>query len=287
MPLRPMKAAKLDSLSELVFPCWGNPKFDGIRGRTVGGVLMSNSWKPIPNACAQDQLAALPDCLDGELVTGLDFHSTQSALMSHDGRPDVRYMVFDTFARSDLPYCDRIDMLRSMSLPDFCTIVEPRLLASVYDVEKYEDEVLADGHEGLIFRDPDAPYKFGRSSKRDQWMLKYKRFEDSEALVLGFEEGRTNLNPIVPNAYGMAKRPGGNGGKVFRGTLGNFLARDVHTGVEFSCGTGKGLTADLRKHIWDNRPMYLGRIFKYRFQRVGMQEKPRVPSWQGWRDDGE
>jgi DNA ligase-1 len=281
---KPMKAPKLKQLTDLRLPTWAQPKFDGIRGRVIGGQMLSNSWKLIRNGHLQDLVGGLPEGLDGELVTGLHFHDTQSGLMSGDGRPDVQYMVFDLFDRPDLPYRDRMARLQELSLPPWCTVVESYPVMSVDQILKLEEQILSQGHEGLMFRDPDSAYKFGRATMRDQALVKWKHFEDSEAMVLGFEEASTNINPIVPNAYGMAKRPGG-GPKLPKGTLGSFLARDIVSGVEFSCGTGKGLTQDLRQHIWDNQTLYLGKIFTYRFQPIGVREKPRVPSWQGWRDE--
>ena len=114
--------------------------------------------------------------------------------------------------------------------------------------------------------------------------MKLKRFKDSEAVVLGFEEQMLNTNRADKDAFGRTKRSSAKAGKVGKGTLGKFRVRDVHSGVEFEVGTGEGLTQKLRQKIWDDRDAYLGKTIKYKFQPHGVKEKPRLPIWLGFRD---
>jgi DNA ligase-1 len=74
-------------------------------------------------------------------------------------------------------------------------------------------------------------------------------------------------------------------GLVAAGTLGTFAVRDVHTGIEFEIGTGKGLTATLKQEIWNKRDEYLGKFIKYQHFPIGRKDKPRLPSFQGFRDE--
>ena len=53
---------------------------------------------------------------------------------------------------------------------------------------------LDDGYEGLMLRAPDGPYKFGRSTVKENTLLKVKNFLDDEAEVIGFKEQTTNTN---------------------------------------------------------------------------------------------
>ena len=45
---------------------------------------------------------------------------------------------------------------------------------------------------GAAWRTPDSPYKCGRSTENEGFLLKIKRFEDSEAVVLDCIEGMSN-----------------------------------------------------------------------------------------------
>jgi DNA ligase-1 len=148
----------------------------------------------------------------------------------------------------------------------------------------YEDEQLANGFEGVMIRDPNGPYKCGRSTEREGWLLKLKRFEDSEAEIIGFEELMHNNNVATIDELGHTKRSSAKAGKAPAGTLGKFKVRDVKSGVDFSCGTGVGLTQAKRQEIWDNRSKYMGKIIKYKSQTVGVKDAPRVPVYLGFRD---
>ena len=89
----------------------------------------------------------------------------------------------------------------------------------------YEEKCLAEGYEGVMIRTPDSPYKCGRSTEREGWLLKIKRFEDDEAVVLETYEGLSNLNPAERDAFGRTKRSSCKENKVGRGELGGFVVQ--------------------------------------------------------------
>ena len=76
-----------------------------------------------------------------------------------------------------------------------------------------------------MIRTPDSPYKCGRSTEREGWLLKIKRFEDAEAVVLDTYEGMSNQNDAQRDAFGRTKRSLAQAGKVGRGELGGFVVR--------------------------------------------------------------
>jgi ATP-dependent DNA ligase len=126
-----------------------------------------------------------------------------------------------------------------------------------------------------------APYSHGRQ----RWALrKYKPEDDGEAVIVGFEEGKSNQNEIELNVFGYTKRPGGKGGHVPNGTLGRMLVQCPKFGL-LHIGSGKGLTLALRQQIWDNQEQHLGRTITYVYQAQGMLDKPRFPRFKGFRDD--
>jgi DNA ligase-1 len=122
-------------------------------------------------------------------------------------------------------------------------------------------------------------------------LLKLKRFMDSEAVVVGFEEQMENTNEKTVDELGHSKRSKHQAGMVGKDTLGKFLVQEVGNtpwnGLEFAIGTGDGLTADLRQHIWDNREEYLGKIITHKYQPHGTKDLPRIPVWKGFRDPGD
>lgn len=274
----PMKAGKLD-LTRLRYPCLLQPKYDGIRCLRIGEHAYTRAFKLVPNAHIQALVSTLPIGLDGELMVG-EFNQCQSGVMKRGGQPDFTYHVFDNFAHPGR-YIDRYD---SIQLPETTWVAKAPYVwcENEESFYAYESLCLEAGFEGIMVRDPDGPYKCGRSTPREGWLLKFKRTQDAEAVVIGFVEARTNMNPIVPNAFGRARRPGGQALKFAKGTLGAFACR-TPAGVDFEVGTG--MDEALRAHVWANQANYLGRTLTYTYQAIGTLNRPRFPTFKGFRND--
>ena len=212
--MKPMLAARVEDMELLRFPLIATPKFDGIRAVTVGGRLLSRSLKPIPNKFICKVLKSLPDGLDGELVVGKNFQDCSSGVMSQGGEPDFTYVVFDLvpgWLRPTKPYAARIDDLRAqlrILLPQWVCIrgVTGLRLSSLQALRTYEEATLACGFEGVCLRSPDSPYKYGRSTFSEHYLLKLKRFKDGEARILGVEELLHNRNVAQTDELGHTKR---------------------------------------------------------------------------------
>ena len=58
-----------DYFKELKFPLLASPKYDGIRALPKNSVVMSRTFKPIPNTEIQENFSKFND-LDGELIVG-------------------------------------------------------------------------------------------------------------------------------------------------------------------------------------------------------------------------
>jgi DNA ligase-1 len=293
---KPMLAGKVEDVKLLRFPLIGSPKLDGIRAFMRGGKLLSRTGKPIKNNYIRTRLEAiLPDGADGELMAPGSFQDITSTVMTASGEPKFVYNMFDI--ASDKPYCSRVrdvecaclagDLTTALQSSNFVQVVPTEVIHSLEELAAFEEKVLAQGYEGVILRLPDGPYKQGRSTFKEHYLLKLKRFEDSEAEILGFVEKMHNGNSEQRNEVGYMDRSSSKAGLTPCGTLGAFTVRDVHTGVEFEIGTGKGLTAALRQEVWNNHEKYLGRIIRYQHFAIGAKDKPRIPSFQGFRDESD
>jgi DNA ligase-1 len=271
---------------KLRFPLVATPKFDGIRCLTFeGGAPTSRNLKPIQNDHIRETLTMLGvEGLDGELMVpgAKDFGTVSSAVMGSKGTPDFEYWVFDLWM-AEGTYVQRLQELAktAQGLPSFIKFVRPRICNTPEELLEFEVECLEDGFEGVITRAPESKYKFGRSTKNEQGMLKLKRFHNSEAVIVDCLEEQANLNPAKKNALGRTERSSAKAGKVGKGSLGKFVCRDLTTGVEFEIGTG--FTAAQRAEFWLNKPN--GHTVKYKFQPAGAKDegKPRFPVFLGFR----
>ena len=285
-----MLSATLENIGDAKFPLLASPKIDGIRCLMMDGKCVSRTFKPIPNNHVRSNMEALlaQYPLDGELmVKDAAFNGVQSGIMRKDGEPNFEYWVFDHVSDLSTPYYKRMEELGKLHLPKFCKKVLPVMVNNAEELTLLEENWLAQGFEGVMLRSVTSPYKNGRSSLNEHYLLKLKQFKDSEAVVIGFEELLHNENEAIEDELGHSVRSSHKANMVPANTLGKFLIVEVGDtpwkGKEFAIGTGLGLTAELRKEIWSNQDQYVGKIVKYRYQSHGVKELPRIPIWLGFR----
>ena len=279
---RPMLAGKVD-FSKLTYPVLCTPKLDGIRALKLGEKLVSRNFKSIPNKDVQRRFRELPEGCDGELIVpDRGFNVTSSEVMSKYGEFGGKYYVFD-FIPADLktPYVKRVLTLEQLGSPDRVILVLPVLIKNEAELCTFEEDMLGEGYEGIMIRSPEGPYKEGRSTAREGFLLKLKRFEDGEAIVVEFEQRMSNKNEQVRDAFGLAKRSSHQAGLQPMDMLGALVVKDIDTGTTFSLGSG--FDEDQRKMIWSAPEDYRGKIVKYKWQACGSVDKPRFPIFLGFR----
>lgn len=291
-PKKPMLAC--DAPAVLNFPLIVSPKLDGIRCTVWGQQPVTRALKPVPNKFVRETLAAarLPAVFDGELVVGAANHPdvyrrTTSGIMSHEGQPDFTFWVFDYVPQlADLESCEyRLKKLaeRTSALAleyPWLRVLPQAWVLNQAALDGYEQQMLAEGFEGIIARRPDAPYKHGRSTANEGYLLKVKRFVDTEVEVVGVEELMHNANEATVNELGHTQRSSAMAGLVPAGVLGALICRwGVHT---FKVGTG--FTAEHRAELWQKRDALIGSLAKIKYFEQGMKDLPRHPVWLGFRD---
>jgi DNA ligase-1 len=288
---KPMLAVDCGGIENVVFPVIASPKLDGVRAITTAEGLMSRTLKLIPNKRVQALLDGLPIGLDGELLAGDPcapdvYRKTVSMVMSDDA--DITGLMYHLFdVQEDGGFIARLIRLKrvfyALENRDAVAIVPQILAARADQLTVLEQNWVKQGYEGAILRSPEGPYKHGRSTAKEGYLLKLKRFVDSEAVVIGVTELMHNGNEAKTNALGRTERSTHKANKTSMGTLGALQVRDVKTGVEFEIGTG--FSAEDRKTIWSewhdapNAP-----LAKYKYFAGGSKDKPRFPVFLGWRD---
>lgn len=296
---QPMLAGKAD-LSKIQYPVLVSPKIDGIRAVVVRGedglpVVKSRSMKPIPNRHIQTVLAREELFhADGELVVGdvrseTCFRDSTSGVMSIEGEPDFTYFVFDR-----IDHCGREFHSRLMTIMDHLNqtardarnrvqILPHKQVFNEEQLLREEERYTGQGYEGIMIRSLNGPYKQGRSTTKEGYLLKLKRWQDDEATIVGFEEEMENENISFINEVGRTSRTTHQAGMVPKGRCGSLLVRDLTTGVVFSIGSG--LCDVVRTQIWNEQAAWLGRIIKYKHFPIGVKDKPRFPIYLGVRDE--
>lgn len=288
---KPMLAGRVEFLHEINFPVLASTKIDGYRAIYSDGVMFTRVGKRHPAPAVQAIAAALkergfPNGLDGELIVPhKNFNEAGGLLRRNDYSGDVRFIIFDIM-QEGMSAQNRYEFLSVLSgnLPSSCRLLKQWWIENQEDLERFEDEALSQGFEGVVTRKPSAFYKHGRGTLRDQIMLKIKRFRTAEARVISVEPRRHNENPLETNPLGYAERASNQENLVDTDILGKMNVVGINApfeGVHFSIGNFDGLTDEIKRDLLSNPP--LNSIVTFKYFPEGVKDKPRHPVFLSFR----
>lgn len=295
--MKPMLASKWETRNEEMFPFYAQPKLDGIRV-LIGddGYAYTRSLKPIRSMELQSWIRLHKDILaglDGEIIVGDPtakdcYTRTSSAVMSFDN-PDIinaNLYIFDMWDDPFAEYGERLNIIKAEKFkwPSFVKLTNTTLINSLTELTIFENQLLEQGHEGVILRRPDSLYKQGRGTPKQGQLIKLKRFDDMEGEIIGFHELMHNANPATTNALGYTEHSGHKENLVPMNKLG---AIEVKLGPEWPSQTvriGSGFNDEDRIHYWQIRNSLIGKLAKFKYFAVGVKDAPRFPIFLGLRD---
>lgn len=318
----PLLSATYEDKYKPRFPVMVSPKLDGIRVIIVDGKPMTRSLKDmVKNLEIQAALTGLP-MLDGELIVGNPYDSavcskTQSVVMSKvckdsELQKHWKYHVFDFADPScrDMPFTRRYDGLKSIvdavvkqrpDLEDRIVIVPHPVLRNEGQMLGYRDECINLGYEGIMLRDPNGVYKWGRATAKERILTKIKLREDAEAVVVDMHEEMHNENEAFINPLGKMERSSHQENKTGTGRLGGYTCRVFRRDdgyffhpdlsgrfsgeiVEFYLGATANVTREEREELWKVRDTLLNRDVTFKYQYTLGVEKPRFPVFKIFRE---
>lgn len=309
--MRPMLAEKVppELGVDPFLPAYVSAKIDGVRALIRDGVVWSKTLERIPNHYVQRVLGQPAfEGLDAELTVGPPYDSTGddnviqrtlSGVMSQGGEPDFMLWVFDYHngAATATPFARRLELLEQAFAEPFYAghprvqLLEQTLVTDAAKLADMQEDHLERGFEGLILRNPEGLYKFGRSTANppgatrngkpggkelQPWvMLKLKKFSSGEMRVTGGEEMMHNTNDLDENALGLAKRSTAAEGMVPAGVLGVLIGTDLKSGK--TVRVGSGFTAKERAALWPQLPQLVanGALVRYKHFEIGVKDAPR------------
>ncbi len=300
MPFKPMLAPnETPDFRTLRFPFLASTKLDGIRATLQGGRLLSRSLKEIPNKFVQERFTklSLPEGTDGELICGKPFDDpykrTHSIVMSDDKTLEfygdtVRWYIFDRYDK-DMGFIKRhvnasinVDICGS----EFVRPVKHTKVSSIEELEDFEKLTLATGYEGVMLRSVDGPYKEGRATLKQGWLIKVKRYQEAEALIMGTYAEQGNNNAEFVNELGRTARSSAKDGKSAKDQLGGFNVIGqgaFYNGIDFKV-SNSSIDHDDRKALWAKRDDLIGKLLVYKFFPMGSDVRPRHPVFKWFRD---
>jgi DNA ligase 1 len=149
-------------------------KMDGVRAYWNGKQLMSRHGKDIK--CPQWFTEALPSGkrLDGELWMGRgSFDKLRGALNSplesvgteSLWKNEIKYVLFDMLD-SELPYEERMEELRGLTLPSFVSVVEVEECRGNDHLNEVLQSIVKNNGEGIVLTKPHSLYVGERTRDR-------------------------------------------------------------------------------------------------------------------------
>jgi DNA ligase-1 len=144
-----------------------SPKLDGNRLGWTGAdfILRGGGVLRVPDRWKRGMPTT---ALDGELWGGLgSLYEIQGRI--RDGFHGLTFQVFDAPAAGGA-FRKRLAYLKSLSLPDHCSLVEQIRCRDTKHLVEFADAIVNAGGEGAVVRDPRAPYVAGRSGSILRWV---------------------------------------------------------------------------------------------------------------------
>ena len=235
---------------------WISEKLDGVRAFWDGRQLISrggNAFAAPPWFTADFP----PVALDGELWVGRgQFQETVSIVSRHtphDGWRRVRYLVFDS-PNDPGTFDERLQNLLAAVAASPNTIYcrhSAVQIAGPQSIAGKLDTVVANGGEGLMLHRGDSRYRSGRSMD----LLKLKKFDDAEGVVIAHNPGRGRLEGLMGSVT-------------------------VRTGQGIVVKVGSGFSDEERRN-----PPPIGAIITFKHQGFTDSGKPRFPVFWRLRND--
>jgi len=224
--------------------------------------------------------------MDGELIVGdptspTVYRDTNSFVMAHDKEGEFFFYHFDWWDDTLTTYDERHHNMSIDNTPPNYRKVMTMVAKDKEQLLSLEEMCLEKGYEGIVIRNPKGLYKYGRCTIKEANAFKLKRFEDAEAVIIGFEEEMHNGNEAETNELGRTKRSTAKAGLVGKGTLGAFICR-TSDNIDFNIGSG--FDQQDRLNFWKNKESLVGKFVKYKHFPIGVKDKPRHPIFLGFRD---
>lgn len=259
--------SKINKKIDIVFPCYCQPKLDGIRCLTYikneKTVNQSRQLKYFKNLdhINNELIEIFKDfpnlVLDGELYNHDISFNQIAGIVKKEHLKDVdrknllniQYHVYDCFFISEEhTFSERLKFLLSLKKLKYINIVRTYVCESKEElINNHHRSFIECNYEGTILRNQNSKYEFNRSKN----LQKYKSFIDNEFEIVGYKEGSGH------DAETVIWKCKTNDDKFF----------DVRP---------KG-TVQERKELLKNAELCIGKMLTIRYQELSEFGIPRFP----------
>lgn len=283
-------------------------KLEGVRGQCYTTGLLTRQLKPFPTRQLYERMEEIEQfckfygiSLEGEFyVHGWPFKRIDSATRNSDSEDALllEFHVFDcvvpdgdaAFENRYKWYCWAVQQLNEHGL-NFVKAVEQIPVESTEQVLTTYERALADGYEGLVFKDAKGKYKNGRSTVKQGLFTRAKPDDPFDGVILEIVERQSNLLESEVNELGYQFKRQDKDAKAGAGiaqtavvycpALNDICRVSLTKGLQDYVATDKGPS---RETFWQDRDNFIGAVVKFTGIPVKGQ-KPRSPRYDSLRYD--
>lgn len=270
--------SELPNLTDLQYPLYIQPKYDGYRCVYYNGKLYTRSGLEFPNVNLKTHFSTLFNLenvvLDGELYIEKTPFNELTKVLNADNAVipiNLKYFVYDCVPLQDwdkqktsVTYTDRLKLIRQTlnDLQDYKKIIDTptdRVESAAEAIEIYK-KYLKNGYEGCMLKALEGKYQWKRCTLKSGEMIKLKPFKSEDLEIVAVVEGE---------------------GK-YQGTLGSIIVKGNNVA---ETSVGSGFTDEDRKEIWDNKDKYIGKIAEIKYFEISEDKVLRFPIFERMRTD--
>lgn len=295
---KPMLATNT-KIRDLRLPVMTSLKLEGVRGEFTPDGLRTRPMKKFNNRWLEVHFKELAlYCkfhkihLQGEIyIHGRVFSDISSICRraEHPETGDLEIFIFDMWdpAKPHQPFIDRyIRLCDAINAIDrnHIKVAHQHIMEDYPSIEKMYENAIIDEYEGLCFKDPNAAYKHGRSTKNEQKFLRLKPENTYDGIVLEIVERFENLVESQYNELGYLSKTQDKDMKAHTGMAAVAVTKCPDFDEPIRVTLSRGLTDADRADIWDSRDDYIGKHIRF----VGIPVAgmlPRAPRFDAWRTD--
>jgi len=297
-------------LESLNFPQFCSRKMDGIRIIFYKGQILSRSLKEIPNKQLKQKFEDIRkysednNCiLDGEVYSPqLTFQQIISFTMTEDfeDKKSIKkfgkvmeipeHLMFNCFdylrgQHDKRPFNQRIEDIYAIQRKFYgiLNVVDQFEVNNKEELEDFFKQALELGYEGLILKNPNGEYKFGRTTLKENLMYKLKPFETFDAQITGVVQSTEVNDEAIKtiNELGRSVTSKKIGERHLINKASAFFVN--YEGKELKVVLA--MTDPEKEAVWVNREKYIGKWIEYKGMLIGSKDVPRHPVMTRFRED--
>lgn len=305
---KPMLALSMPR-KDITFPKIIQPKLDGVRSITAEAGLVSRAGYKFnqPRVRLLDELLKGLG-LDGELTLGAPnvegvFNRTSGFLNSDTdtSKLPLLYNVYDMLSLTESQR-DRLISVDMINYTPYAGVqilgVQSHAVHSLAEAEEQLKQLILQGYEGAILREPYALYKEGRATASKQQLIKLVHEVEGDMEVIEVESAMVGTETEMDeNNNGAAKLRVSKSNEVSNGMVGAMVgivkadvvcsltgAIVVKAGDLIRISAGNALHA-LRKRWWKRQHEIVGKVVVFRGKPYGSLNTLRHARYKGMRYD--